>query len=159
MKITFCPENNFCSVLQPYLRILVGSVVMLSTRTSLNARNIRLTYIPSDYFGGDGLASCWKCGAELAEGAKYCHNCGSPVRTVRKEEFSVSSDDLIEKVRQVIHEGNVTRIVVKDEKGKTLLEIPATVGLVGAILVPWLAALGAIAALATRCTLVVERVE
>jgi CBS domain-containing protein len=81
------------------------------------------------------------------------------VRKVRKEEFSVSADDLIEKVRQIIHEGNVTRIVVKDEKGKTLLEIPATVGVVGAILVPWLAALGAIAALATSCTLVVERVE
>jgi len=81
------------------------------------------------------------------------------VRKVRKEEFSVSADDLIEKVRQIIHEGNVTRIVVKDEKGKTLLEIPATVGVVGAILVPWLAALGAIAALATRCTLVVERAE
>jgi len=105
------------------------------------------------------LASCWKCGAELAEGAKYCHVCGSAVRKVRKEEFSVSADDLIEKVKQVIHEGNVTRIVVKDEKGRTLLEIPATVGVVGAILVPWLAALGAIAALATRCTLVVERAE
>ena len=105
------------------------------------------------------MSSCWKCGAELVEGAKYCHNCGSAVRKVRKEEFSVSADDLIEKVRQIIHEGNVTRIVVKDEKGKTLLEIPATVGVVGAILVPWLAALGAIAALATRCTLVVERAE
>ncbi len=85
--------------------------------------------------------------------------CGSPVRKVRKEEFSVSSDDLIEKVRELIHEGNVTRIVVKDDAGKTLFEIPATVGVVGAILVPWLAALGAIAALATRCTIVVERVE
>lgn len=105
------------------------------------------------------MTSCWKCGTELPEGAKYCHNCGSAVRNVRKEEFSVSADDLIEKVRQVIHEGNVTRIVVKDEQGETLLEIPATVGVVGAILVPWLAALGAIAALATRCTLVVERVE
>ncbi len=105
------------------------------------------------------MASCWKCGAELVEGAKYCHNCGSDVRRVRKEEFSVSGDDLIEKVRQIIHEGNVTRILVKDENGRTLLEIPATVGVVGAVLVPWLAALGAIAALATRCTLVVERVE
>jgi len=105
------------------------------------------------------LVSCWKCGAELAENAKYCHVCGSPVRKVRREEFSVSADTLIERVKQLIHEGNVTRIVVKDEKGKTLFEMPATVGVVGAILAPWLAALGAIAALATRCTLVVERVE
>ena len=77
----------------------------------------------------------------------------------RVEEFSVSADDLIEKVKQLLHEGNVTRIVIKDERGKTLFEMPATVGVVGAILVPWLAALGAIAALATRCTLVVERAE
>ena len=77
----------------------------------------------------------------------------------RVEEFSISADDLIEKVKQLLHEGNVTRIVIKDERGKTLFEMPATVGVVGAILVPWLAALGAIAALATRCTLVVERAE
>ena len=104
------------------------------------------------------MVSCWKCGAQLAENAKYCHICGSAVKT-RVEEFSVSSDDLIEKIKQLIHEGNVTRIVIKDERGKTLFEMPATVGVVGAILAPWLAALGAIAALATRCTLVVERAE
>jgi uncharacterized membrane protein YvbJ len=104
------------------------------------------------------MVSCWKCGAQLAENAKYCHICGSAVK-IRVEEFSVSADDLIEKIKQLIHEGNVTRIVIKDERGKTLFEMPATVGVVGAILVPWLAALGAIAALATRCTLVVERAE
>jgi uncharacterized membrane protein YvbJ len=104
------------------------------------------------------MASCSKCGAQLAENAKYCHICGSAVK-IRVEEFSVSADDLIEKIKQLIHEGNITRIVIKDERGKTLFEMPATVGVVGAILVPWLAALGAIAALATRCTLVVERAE
>lgn len=104
------------------------------------------------------MVKCWKCGAELAENAKYCHNCGSAVKT-RVEEFSVSSDDLVGKVKELIHEGNVTRIVIKDERGKTVFEMPATVGVVGVILVPWLAALGAIAALATRCTLVVERAE
>jgi uncharacterized membrane protein YvbJ len=102
------------------------------------------------------MVKCWKCGTELAENAKYCYNCGSAVKT-RVEEFSVSSDDLIEKVKQLIHEGNVTRIVIKNEQGKTVFEMPATAGVVGVILVPWLAALGAIAALATRCTLVVER--
>ncbi len=104
------------------------------------------------------VVACWKCGAQLAENAKYCHNCGASVKT-RVEEFSVSADNLIEKVRQFIHEGNVTRIVIKDERGKILFEMPATVGLVGVILAPWLAALGAIAALATRCTIVVERAE
>lgn len=105
------------------------------------------------------MPTCWKCGAELAENARFCHVCGSSIRKIRKEEFSVSADDLIEKVKELIREGNITRIVVKDEKGRTLFEIPATVGVVGAILAPWLAALGVIAALATRCTLVVERVE
>jgi CBS domain-containing protein len=105
------------------------------------------------------LETCWKCGSELAEGAKYCHVCGSAVSKVRREEFSVSADDLIEKVKELIREGNVTRIVVKDEKGRTLFEMPATLGVVGVILAPWLAALGAIAALATRCTIVVERVQ
>jgi CBS domain-containing protein len=78
---------------------------------------------------------------------------------VTREEFTVSSDDLIEKVKQLLHEGNVTRIIVKDEKGKVMLEIPATVGVIGVLLVPWLAALGAIAALAANCRIVVERRE
>lgn len=102
------------------------------------------------------MVSCWKCGTQLVENAKYCHACGSAVK-VRREEFSVSADDLVERVKQLIHEGNVTRIVVKDETGRTLFDMPVTVGVVGVILAPWLAALGAIAALATRCTIVVER--
>ena len=76
-----------------------------------------------------------------------------------KEEFSVSADNLIEKIKELLHEGNITRIVVKDEKGKVLLEIPATVGVIGVVIAPWLAALGVIAALATNCRIVVERRE
>lgn len=76
-----------------------------------------------------------------------------------KEEFTVSSDDLIEKVKELIREGNITRIIIKDEAGKTLLEMPATVGVIGTIIAPWLAALGVIAALATRCTITVVRRE
>jgi hypothetical protein len=57
----------------------------------------------------------------------------------------------------LLQEGDVTRVIVRDEKGRTLLEIPAWVGVVGAILAPWLAALGAIVALATRCTVTVAR--
>ena len=102
---------------------------------------------------------CWKCGAKLNEEDKFCSVCGAASSGVTREEFTVSSDDLIEKVKQLLHEGNVTRIIVKDEKGKVLLEIPATVGIIGVFLVPWLAALGAIAALAAKCTIVVERRE
>ncbi len=102
---------------------------------------------------------CQKCGEPLAEDAKYCRNCGAPVKKPITEEFQVAADDLVGRVRQLIHEGNVTRIVVKDEQGKVLLEIPATAGVIGAIIAPWLAALGVIAALVTRCTIVVERRE
>jgi hypothetical protein len=65
---------------------------------------------------------------------------------------------LIER-RELLHEGNVTRVIVKDEAGKTLLEIPATVGVVGVIVAPWLAALGVVAALVTNCRIIVERRE
>lgn len=95
---------------------------------------------------------------ELLEDAKYCPQCGARVGTTR-EEFSVSSEDLIKKVKDLIHEGNVTRVVVKDEKGQILVEMPVTVGVIGAIIAPWMAALGVVAALATKCTIVVERRE
>jgi hypothetical protein len=75
------------------------------------------------------------------------------------EEYSVSSDDLVKKVKDLLHEGNVTRIIVRDEQAKVLLEVPVTAGLIGVILAPWLAALGAIAALVTECTISVERRE
>jgi hypothetical protein len=62
-------------------------------------------------------------------------------------------------VRELLHEGNVTRVIIKDDGGKTLLEIPATVGVVGAVLAPWLIALGVITVLVTNCKIVVERRE
>ena len=102
---------------------------------------------------------CSKCGAKVKDEDKFCTVCGIPVARMVREEFTVSSDDLIEKVKQLLHEGNITRIIVKDDKGKTLLEIPATVGVIGAVLAPWLAALGVIAAFATNCRIVVERKE
>jgi len=105
------------------------------------------------------MPHCEKCGAELPEGARFCPSCGASVGKVVREEFSVSSEDLVKRVKELIHEGNVTRIIVRDEEGKNLLEIPATIGVVGVILAPWLAALGAIAALATKCTIAVERRE
>ena len=100
---------------------------------------------------------CKKCSAELTNDANYCSKCGTPVKLMRTEEFKVSADDLIKSVKKLIHEGNVRKILIKDEKGKTLIEIPVTIGVVGTILAPWLAALGVIGALATNCTIVVER--
>ena len=72
------------------------------------------------------------------------------------EEFSINGDELLAKVRQLVHEGNVRRLTIKNEKGDTLLVIPLTIGVIGAALLPVFAAIGALAALATRCTIVVE---
>lgn len=80
------------------------------------------------------------------------------MKEIKTEELKVSADDLMKTVKQLIHEGNVRRIIVKDEKGKTLLDIPVTIGVLGTIIASWLAALGMIGALATNCTIVVERV-
>jgi hypothetical protein len=73
------------------------------------------------------------------------------------EEFKVQAKDLGEKVKSLIHEGNVRRIIIKDEKGNTFVEIPVSVGLVAAVAVPVLAAVGAIAALVANFTIAVER--
>jgi hypothetical protein len=75
------------------------------------------------------------------------------------EEFKVMGNDLVDKVKSLFHEGNVRRIMLKDEKGHTFLEIPITLAAVGVIAAPLVAALGAIAALVANLTLVVERVE
>ena len=103
------------------------------------------------------MTNCPKCGDTINNEWEFCPNCGTNLQTVKQEEFSVSSDDLLIKVKELIHEGNVRRIIVKDEMGRIMLEIPVTIGLIGVVLVPWLAAIGAIAALVTRCTIIVER--
>jgi hypothetical protein len=77
----------------------------------------------------------------------------------RFEEFRLNGGELLNKIKEIVHEGNVRRIILKDENGKTFMEIPLTVGVVGAIVVPVLAAVGAIAALASNLTIVVEKVE
>jgi hypothetical protein len=73
------------------------------------------------------------------------------------EEFKIKSQDLVEKVKSILHQGNVRRIILKDEKGHTFLEIPLSVAAVGVVAAPLLAGLGAIAALVSNFTLVVER--
>ncbi|MBN1939671.1 MAG: DUF4342 domain-containing protein [Candidatus Aminicenantes bacterium] len=75
----------------------------------------------------------------------------------RTEEFKVDGGELINKVKELLHEGNIRRIILKDEQGKTFLEVPLTVGIVGVALVPVLAALGTIAALVSKMTIVVEK--
>ena len=75
----------------------------------------------------------------------------------RQEEFTIDGDQLVARVKELVHEGNVRRIIVKSEDGRTLIEVPVTIGVIGAALLPVLAAIGALAALATRCTIVVER--
>jgi len=105
------------------------------------------------------MKNCKKCGAELLDEAKFCHICGAPVTETEKEEFVIDSDHLVEKIKEIIHEGNVTKITIKDEKDKVLLEIPVTIGVVGALIAPWFAALGAIAAIAARCKIIVEKKE
>ncbi len=77
----------------------------------------------------------------------------------RFEEFRVNGGELLNKVKEIVHQGNVRRIILKDDKGKTFLEIPLTVGVVGAIIAPVLAAVGAVAALASDLTIVVEKIE
>lgn len=74
-----------------------------------------------------------------------------------KEEIKVKGDELLAKVKQLVKEGNVRQITIKDKDGKTLIVLPLTVGVVGAVLVPVLAAVGTIAALVTECTITVER--
>ena len=78
---------------------------------------------------------------------------------VRTEEFHVSGDTLVAKIKELVQEGNVRRVVLKNEEGKILVEFPLTLGVVGAVQAPQLAAIGAIAALVTHCTVVVEKVE
>jgi hypothetical protein len=71
----------------------------------------------------------------------------------RKNEFRVSGEDLLKKVKDLLREGNIRRIIIKDEQGKTYLEIPLTFGVVGVVLAPIWAAIGALAAMAGNFTI------
>jgi len=76
-----------------------------------------------------------------------------------KEEYKVCGEDLLSRVKQLVREGNVRRITIRSDEGNTLIEIPLAIGVVGAMLLPVWAAVGAIAALVTNCTIAVERRE
>jgi phage-related minor tail protein len=76
-----------------------------------------------------------------------------------KEEFKVKSEEIIEKIKELIHEGNVRRLIIKDEDGKVYLEIPVTIGVIGAVFAPILAAVGAVAAMVANLKIEVIRNE
>ena len=78
---------------------------------------------------------------------------------VRTEEFRVSGDEVIARIKDLVHQGNIRRITIKNNEGKTLIEVPLTIGVIGAVLLPPWAAIGAIAALVADLRIVVERVE
>ncbi|MCL7972067.1 MAG: DUF4342 domain-containing protein [marine benthic group bacterium] len=77
----------------------------------------------------------------------------------QREEYTVCGDDLLSRVKELVREGNIRRITIRSDEGNTLIEIPLAIGVVGAMLLPVWAAIGAIAALVTNCTIQVERRE
>ncbi len=76
-----------------------------------------------------------------------------------KETFRVSGQDLVDKVKQLLHEGNIRKITILDKNGREIVKFPLTFGVVGVAAAPVVAAVGAIAALITECTIAVEREE
>jgi hypothetical protein len=76
---------------------------------------------------------------------------------IKREKYEIKGEELVKKVKALIKEGNVRRITISDKKGKELITFPLTLGVIGAVIAPVLAAVGAIAALVTECTLTVER--
>ena len=108
------------------------------------------------------MAICAECKSEFAENARFCHVCGIQVG-MKKDVFQISAESLVAKVKEILKDARVKRVVIKDEKGKVLISMPVTWGATGAVatvaLAPLLAALGVIAAIVTNCTVEVERVE
>ena len=78
---------------------------------------------------------------------------------IKKEEFKIDGEHLLQKVKELIKEGNIRKITIKDKTGKELVTFPLTIGVVGAVIAPVFAAIGAIAALIGECTIAVEREE
>ena len=77
----------------------------------------------------------------------------------RTEEFKVEGEKLLTKIKELAHEGNIRRVIIRNEEGRNLIDVPLTFGIVGALLVPQLAAIGAIAALLSHGTILVEKVK
>lgn len=124
-------------------------------------RKDTLNALIKEAFCGGLEVYCRICGVALQENAYFCSACGARVRLQEKtvvEEFQVGGKELVRKVEELIHEGNIRRIVIK-QNGRVLLDIPLAVAVVGVVLAPILAAVGALAAIVTNCTISIERVE
>jgi CBS domain-containing protein len=106
------------------------------------------------------MANCTDCKRIVPSDAMYCPNCGMQIG-VKRTVYKVSGDGLLGKVKEIMKDVKVKRVVIKDDKDKVLLSIPVTWGAAGAaalvFLAPWLAALGVIAGIVTRCTIEVEK--
>jgi hypothetical protein len=81
-----------------------------------------------------------------------------PEKKTRTEEFNVNGEELLTRIKELLRQGNIRRVIIKNKEGRILMEIPLTIGVVGALLAPTLAAIGAIAALLSEATIVVEKV-
>ena len=164
------PYSGSCGCCFIYLRWstkgrLLGRVSELSTNpTALKSRRGFHAFV----HGGAGpkVETNSMMTRRVGAGAKLAGNIAAATNVVHGmgfdnfvEEIQVLGRDLVDKVRELIHEGNVQRIVVKDEDGHTFLEIPVAVAAVGAIVAPLLAAIGAISALVAKFTIVVVRSE
>jgi len=82
-----------------------------------------------------------------------------PEEKTYTEEFEVNGEELLTKIKELAHEGNIRRVIIRNEEGRNLIDVPLTFGIVGALLVPQLAAIGAIAALLSHGTILVEKVK
>lgn len=106
------------------------------------------------------MVKCAECRIDLPEQARFCSNCGTQAG-LKRDVYDVSAGGLVGKVKEILQDAKVKRIVIKDQKGKVLLSIPVTWGAAGAVamitLAPWLAALGVITGVVTRCKVEVER--
>ena len=102
-----------------------------------------------------GYASQGQAGGYASQGQSQAEGNTSP----NTQEFKLSGDDIMAKIKELVHEGNVRRITIKNEQGQNILEFPLTAGVIGVALLPVWAAIGAVMALAANCTIVVERRE
>lgn len=93
----------------------------------------------------------------MAEVKKITAQTDDTKKNTKEESFKVDGENLLKKVKELINEGNVRKITIKDKDGKNIVVFPLTIGVVGVALVPVFAAVGTLAALLTECTITIER--
>ncbi|MCB2172361.1 DUF4342 domain-containing protein [archaeon] len=103
--------------------------------------------------------NCKKCEAENPEDAVFCNQCGASFKESKYEEITVKTENLVAKVKELVEEGNVRKLIVENDEGNTILDIPMTFAAIGTVFFPYMAALGAVAAIATHAKIKIERKE